>query len=159
MPCSSPPDTASDDTFNFKKTNNSGRVFLKKGFRLWEGSGKFKLLGANQFFPQMVTLQNKFVAVELDTNKQSFDPDDNHVGIDINGVRSVKYDGVAKVMEVYIGKTRDPIRPRLAQASFPVLKLGLDLREHLNQESYFGFSASTGVKYQLNCVFEMELYD
>nr|GLL19035.1 probable L-type lectin-domain containing receptor kinase S.5 [Ipomoea trifida] len=211
------PDTASDDTFNFKKTNNSGRVFLKKGFRLWEGSGNSSVASFNSTFRINIYPQegstaegltfliasnpelpensfgqylgltnsstdgnstNKFVAVELDTNKQSFDPDDNHVGIDINGVRSVKveslrahgivlapnssnasfynvwvqYDGVAKVMEVYIGKQETQLGPDSPKPVSPVLKLGLDLREHLNQESYFGFSASTGVKYQLNCV-------
>lgn len=33
---------------------------------------------------------NKIVAVELDTFKEAFDPDDNHLGLDVNSVRSVK---------------------------------------------------------------------
>ncbi|XP_019172127.1 PREDICTED: probable L-type lectin-domain containing receptor kinase S.5 [Ipomoea nil] len=214
------PDIASGDTINFKKTNNSGRVFLRRGFRLWEGGdsgnasvvasfnstfriniypldgskaeGITFLIASNPDLPENSFGQylgltnsstdgnstNKFVAVELDTNKQSFDPDDNHVGIDINGVRSVKieslrshgivlapntinasfynvwvqYDGVAKVMEVYIGKQETQLGPDSPKPVSPVLKMGLDLRKYLDQESYFGFSASTGVKYQLNCV-------
>ncbi|KAF7129802.1 hypothetical protein RHSIM_Rhsim10G0190100 [Rhododendron simsii] len=31
---------------------------------------------------------NNFIAVELDTSKEDFDPDSNHVGLDINSVRS-----------------------------------------------------------------------
>lgn len=33
---------------------------------------------------------NKIVAVELDTFKQDFDPDGNHLGLDVNSIRSVK---------------------------------------------------------------------
>lgn len=32
---------------------------------------------------------NKIIAVELDTFKEDFDPDDNHLGLDVNSVRSV----------------------------------------------------------------------
>ncbi|XP_031117347.1 probable L-type lectin-domain containing receptor kinase S.5 [Ipomoea triloba] len=121
--------------------------------------------------------RNQIVAVEFDTFKQDYDPDGNHVGLDINGVRSkmveslgphgiilapistiaiyyniwVCYDGVAKVIEVYMAeqKRNDPTPPRPFS---PVLRSEINLREHLNQESYFGFSASTGIKFQLNCV-------
>ncbi|KAF7115416.1 hypothetical protein RHSIM_RhsimUnG0057800 [Rhododendron simsii] len=33
-------------------------------------------------------MTNKFIAVELDTFQEDFDPDSNHVGLDINSVRS-----------------------------------------------------------------------
>ncbi|KAK9273468.1 hypothetical protein L1049_018278 [Liquidambar formosana] len=75
------------------------------------------------------------IAIELDTFKQDFDPDDNHMGLDINSVRSnktvslshlgiqiapvetknytvwVQYDGRSKVLEVYMteqGEGRPP---------------------------------------------------
>ncbi|KAL0432013.1 UNVERIFIED_CONTAM: Lectin-related protein [Sesamum radiatum] len=68
---------------------------------------------------------NKLIAVEFNTFKQYFDPDNNHVGIDVNSVRSIKtesltphnitiapigarfynvwvdYDGLNKVLDVY----------------------------------------------------------
>lgn len=126
-------------------------------------------------------LSNKIIAIELDTFKQDFDIDDNHIGIDINSVKSVKsepltphgielapigarfyniwihYDGFKKVLDVYIieqmtktGTT--PTRPKV-----PILTHNVDLREFVNQESYFGFSASTGHFNQLNCVLRWNL--
>ncbi|KAL1820478.1 hypothetical protein ACET3Z_015347 [Daucus carota] len=118
---------------------------------------------------------NKIVAVELDTAKQDFDPDDNHVGLNINSVRSVKtarlsqfgielvpkgtrlynvwvnYDGVKKVLEVYIANSSID-GPTPAMPGEPVLKQDLNLALYVEQESYFGFSASTGSDIQLNCV-------
>ncbi|URE09151.1 lectin-like protein kinase [Musa troglodytarum] len=118
---------------------------------------------------------NHLVAVELDTVKESFDPDDNHVGLDVNSVVSnvtanltafgieiapvnatnytvwVDYDGAARHIRVYMsvaGKHK---------LSAPVLSAPLDLSDVVLQNSYFGFAASTGTTYQLNCVLAWNL--
>ncbi|KAL3527350.1 hypothetical protein ACH5RR_012006 [Cinchona calisaya] len=126
---------------------------------------------------------NKIVAVELDTFKQDYDPDDNHIGLDINSVRSVKYasltlhnitlapltveprfhnvwveyDGIKKIIEVYIAQQETQDGPTPPKPSSPILTSNLDLREIVNQESYFGFSGSTGNTAQLNCVLRWNL--
>ncbi|CAH9098361.1 unnamed protein product [Cuscuta epithymum] len=222
------PDTGTQDLNNFPMQNISGRVFINKPFKLWEGKvppkpsrvgaknrdevasfnstfriniyplkgpageGLTFLIAPKTELPgnssgQFLGLTNastdgnstnQIIAVELDTGKQAFDPDGNHIGIDINGVRSVKvesldplgmvlapnttaasffnvwvqYDGVAKVMEVYIGKQETKDGDDSPKPKSPVLRMDLDLREYLNRESYFGFSASTGTNYELNCV-------
>ena len=119
---------------------------------------------------------NGFAAVEFDSVKQAYDPDDNHVGLDVNGVRSnvtasltpfgiqlapaltntstddgsymvwVEYNGTSRHVWVYMAKNGS--RP-----ATPVLDTPLDLSTVLLRETaYFGFSASTGAEYQLNCV-------
>ncbi|CAL1363410.1 unnamed protein product [Linum trigynum] len=119
---------------------------------------------------------NQILAVELDTFKQDFDPDDNHLGIDIHSVRSnktaslstlgielapagakfyvvwIQYDGVRKSLEVYIAENGSgrPARPAIEAAD-------LDLRGTVSQYSYFGFAASTGNNTQLNCVLSWNL--
>jgi len=126
---------------------------------------------------------NRLVAVELDTFKEYFDPDSNHVGLNINSVRSkittsltplgfqlvgpadtanffnvwVQYDGILKVINVYIAQQvqrTDPTPPRPAN---PILTSNLELRGVVNQNSYFGFSASTSNATQLNCVLRWNL--
>ncbi|CAI9753287.1 unnamed protein product [Fraxinus pennsylvanica] len=123
---------------------------------------------------------NHVLAVELDTFKQDFDPDDNHVGIDINGVTSVKvepltphnitiapkdpkfyniwvdYDGSKKFLAVYIAEATKT-GPTPPKPSSPIISSELNLREILTQYSYFGFSASTGNTIQLNCVLRWNL--
>ncbi|XP_073011047.1 probable L-type lectin-domain containing receptor kinase S.5 [Typha latifolia] len=118
---------------------------------------------------------NHFIAVELDTVKQSYDPDDNHVGLDINGVVSnvtrslsplgiqiapvnatnytlwVDYDGVDRHVWVYMA-----LEGRL-KPSWAVLNASLDLGDIVVQKSFLGFSASTGSDYQLNCVLAWNL--
>ena len=116
---------------------------------------------------------NGFAAVELDTVKQSYDPDDNHVGLDVNGVHStaaiplapygvqlapsdnsssgdymvwIDYNGTTRHVWVYIS-------PNDTKPATAVLNASLDLSTILlDKTGYFGFSASTGVDYQLNCV-------
>ncbi|KAG6510691.1 probable L-type lectin-domain containing receptor kinase S.5 [Zingiber officinale] len=118
---------------------------------------------------------NHFVAVEFDTVRQADlgDPNDNHVGLDINGVNSTKtfsdlnfsiapvndtnytvwidYDGVVRYLRVYMAIDDDP-KPASA-----VLEAPLDLSEYLKQELYFGFAASTGTNYELNRVLSWNL--
>ncbi|KAL2522135.1 putative L-type lectin-domain containing receptor kinase S.5 [Forsythia ovata] len=126
-------------------------------------------------------VSNHLVAVELDTFKQDFDPDDNHIGIDINTVRSLKtesltphnitiapkgpkfynvwvdYDGVKKFLAVYIAEQNNETVPTPPKPSSSIISADLNLRDHLNQYSYFGFSASTGNATQLNCVLRWNL--
>ncbi|XP_058180562.1 probable L-type lectin-domain containing receptor kinase S.5 [Rhododendron vialii] len=125
---------------------------------------------------------NSLLAIEFDNVKQEFDPDANHVGLNINSIRSnvtasltplgielapegqarfynvwVQYDGVHKVIEVYIARQGELEGETPSRPDSPVLKSILDLREVLNQHSYFGFSASTGHNAQLNCILRWNL--
>lgn len=122
-------------------------------------------------------VSNQILAVELDTFKNDFDPDANHVGLNINSARSnitasltplgfelcpknkanffvvwVEYDGVEKVIDVYITQQENKTGPTPGRPASPVLRSNIDLRTVVNQFSYFGFSASTGDATQLNCV-------
>ncbi|XP_058209135.1 L-type lectin-domain containing receptor kinase IV.1-like [Rhododendron vialii] len=112
---------------------------------------------------------NHVVAVELDTitSSEFQDINDNHVGIDINGLKSdvphpagyyssngrfqnlslisgkamqvwVEYDGGKKEMNVTMARVRSP------KPSTPLLTLSKDLSPFLNQNMYVGFSSSTG---------------
>ncbi|GAA0162222.1 hypothetical protein LIER_39375 [Lithospermum erythrorhizon] len=125
---------------------------------------------------------NKIIAVEIDTFKQDFDPDDNHIGIDINSIRSVKnesltphgfeiapigakffnfwidYDGVNKIIQVYVAEQAEQLGLTPPKPTSPILEYAnLDLSKHVNEYSYFGFSASTGNFSQLNCVLRWNL--
>lgn len=196
-------------------TNNSGRIFFKTPFKLWDdsSSGAGKLASFNTSFlinvfrvnngtpgeglafviaPSLSiplnssggylgltnastdgNVTNRFVAVELDTVKQDFDPDNNHIGLDINGVRStvknplnfeiapngtqfyvlwIEYNGDRKLIEVYMETQSSPDLPIVKKPAKPVLSSSLDLKNVVNQKSYFGFSASTGNTVELNCV-------
>ncbi|XVF01679.1 hypothetical protein REPUB_Repub04eG0109100 [Reevesia pubescens] len=120
---------------------------------------------------------NQIVAIEFDTARQpDFDPDDNHIGLDINSVDSEKvaslndhnitlspevgtnyivwvdYDGSSKLIEVYMA-TEEQNKP-----SKPILNHTINLKDYLKQDSYFGFSGSTGDPLiQLNCVLKWSL--
>lgn len=130
---------------------------------------------------------NQLIAIELDTFKQDFDPDNNHVGLDINGVRSnktvslsplgiqlapegtkfymvwVQYDGGKKWLDVYMAEQGQdeqgkPLQLSVARPNKPVLSSDLDLGVLVNKNSYFGFAASTGLSsIQLNCVLKWNL--
>ncbi|KAK4582067.1 hypothetical protein RGQ29_025296 [Quercus rubra] len=112
---------------------------------------------------------NQIVAVELDTvqNQEFKDINDNHVGVDINGMVSensslagyyadsgafmnltlfsgnpmqvwVEYDGVKKQLNV----TLAPID--VGKPKFPLLSLSRDLSPIINKTMYVGFSSATG---------------
>lgn len=125
--------------------------------------------------------ENRIVAIEFDTRQQGFDPDSNHIGLNINSVNSTKtvplskfgielsplpttnnsvwihYNGESKVIEVYMVKEGDN------KPETPLLKETIDLRHFVEQVSYFGFAGSTGDPgVQFNCVtqwkFEVEVF-
>ncbi|XP_066391850.1 L-type lectin-domain containing receptor kinase SIT2-like [Miscanthus floridulus] len=114
---------------------------------------------------------NHVFAVELDTVLSSdlLDDDDNHVGIDINDLRSVKshyagyYDDMNgnfhnltlssfEAMQVWVDydggekKINATLAPLgIAKPMKPLVSTTYDLSSVLKDESYVGFSASTGI--------------
>ncbi|KAI8536717.1 hypothetical protein RHMOL_Rhmol10G0278600 [Rhododendron molle] len=105
---------------------------------------------------------NNLIAIELDTFKEDFDPDSNHVGLDINSVRSnitvsLAPLGFQLVIEVYIAQQVNKTDPTPPRPDNPILKSNLELRGVVNQYSYFGFSASTSNVTELNCVLRWNL--
>ncbi|KAF5765267.1 putative legume lectin domain, concanavalin A-like lectin/glucanase domain superfamily [Helianthus annuus] len=121
---------------------------------------------------------NDIVAIELDTVKQDFDIDKNHIGLNIHSIRSVvskplnpenitlapnastpafhniwiHYNGVEKIIRIYIAKQLDKDSSTPPMPETPIIEYNLDLRNTVNQNSYFGFAASTGTQTELNCV-------
>ena len=113
---------------------------------------------------------NQVIAIEFDTilNSEFGDIDDNHVGIDINGLDSlesatagyyaenteflnlllisgesmqvwIEYDGVDKQINVTMAPINMSSKPHV-----PLLSMNLDLSQYLNPTMYVGFSSSTG---------------
>lgn len=118
---------------------------------------------------------NHLLAVEFDTFNQSYDPDANHVGLDINSVHSnqtvslanlgfqlapngtkffhvwIEYDGGQKILEVYM-TDEDQSTPTKPKPGSPIMTASLDTSKVVSQNSYFGFAAATGDNVELNCV-------
>ncbi|RWR76783.1 L-type lectin-domain-containing protein [Cinnamomum micranthum f. kanehirae] len=121
---------------------------------------------------------NHIVAIELDIikNLEFEDIDDNHVGVDINGLKSnksapaayfsdenggfknlslrsgdpmqisIEYDGLAKQLNV----TLFPIN--VSKPHLPLLSLHIDLSPIILDNMYVGFAASTGILTASHCV-------
>lgn len=127
-------------------------------------------------------ISNQIIAVEIDTFKQDFDPDGNHIGLDINSIRSVKtesltphgfeiapigpkffnfwidYDGGNKILEVYVAEQAEKEGLTPPKPSSPILEYDdLDISQYVSEYSHFGFSASTGKYAELNCVLRWNL--
>ncbi|CAH2063507.1 unnamed protein product [Thlaspi arvense] len=131
---------------------------------------------------------NNLIAIELDIHKdQEFgDIDDNHVGININGLRSVlsapagyydDEDGSFKNLSLVSGKvmrltivysqpdkqlnvTLSPVGSSVPPLQQPLLSLNRDLSPYFLDEMYYGFTASTGstgaIHYMLNLFTSLE---
>lgn len=97
-----------------------------------------------------------------------FDSDDNQFGVDINSIKSVNYtsltrfginvssgtpitamidyDGAKKMVNVTLMHNRN--------SEIQIISMPLDLSMYLPEDVYVGFSASTGMAPQLNCILE-----
>ncbi|KAK0585340.1 hypothetical protein LWI29_027061 [Acer saccharum] len=111
------------------------------------------------------TSQANIVAIEFDSRKSySQDLDDNHVGLDINSIHSIKQvslnsSGVnlstgtnVAVHVQYDGKNITVSVGHNAKNLELVLSEPIDLSEYLPQKVFVGFTASTSIYTQLNCV-------
>ncbi|KAF9587893.1 hypothetical protein IFM89_006147 [Coptis chinensis] len=78
-------------------------------------------------------VSNHLIAIELDTAKQEFDPDDSHIGLNINSVRSNWTESNIAITSSY-------------------MSMNNMVKDYVKQSSYLGFSASTGKDAQLNAV-------
>ncbi|XVF75922.1 hypothetical protein PTKIN_Ptkin13bG0225700 [Pterospermum kingtungense] len=114
---------------------------------------------------------NSIVAVEFDTRKSdSNDVDDNHVGVDVKNIYSIKqeplavhgvnlssseditasvhYDAKSDKMSVFVSLTRSSEQ----NLRNPILTVELDLSKSLPEDVFVGFSGSTGEYTQVNAL-------
>ncbi|KAL4377151.1 hypothetical protein GQ457_02G008790 [Hibiscus cannabinus] len=107
---------------------------------------------------------NNVVAVEFDSHKNEWDPDDNHVGININSIVSVtnvtwsssirdgkvanawvSYNSTTKNLSVFLSYADNPVYSGNSSLSYIV-----DLRDVLPEWVRIGFSASTGSQFEIH---------
>ncbi|KAK8717382.1 hypothetical protein V6N13_044653 [Hibiscus sabdariffa] len=107
---------------------------------------------------------NNVVAVEFDSHKNEWDPDDNHVGININSIVSVtnviwnssirggrvanawvSYNSTTKNLSVFLTYADNPVYSGNSSLSYIV-----DLRDVLPEWVRIGFSASTGRQFEIH---------
>ncbi|KAL8532212.1 hypothetical protein ACS0TY_008712 [Phlomoides rotata] len=155
------PDSASAD---FNLFNNSGRVLLKHKFKLWDGDG----LGPNtsvasfntSFLFNIYSLGNDTAGVGLafliSPNLNIFPANIAPIGLKFFNIW-VDYDGENRIMQVYNAEQAERLGPTPRKPDSPTLSRPLDLTDHVNQYSYFGFSASTGSTKQLISVLRWNL--
>ncbi|KAM0004141.1 putative non-specific serine/threonine protein kinase [Helianthus debilis subsp. tardiflorus] len=192
------PDTSNNNAA-FDLRNQSGRVMFSQPFKLFpingtSGEGLAFLIAPTIAVPDNSygqylglinqTLENEasdVLAIELDTVKQPYDIDNNHIGLNINSIVSVvstpltplnislasktpsfhnvwiRYNGNEKVIRVYIAEQPGKTSPTPPMPQTPVIEHPLNLRKAVSSESYIGFAASTGTLEELNCVLKWNI--
>ncbi|KAF2320609.1 hypothetical protein GH714_028992 [Hevea brasiliensis] len=116
---------------------------------------------------QLNTTVNSFVAVEFDIFSNDFDPSGEHVGIDINSLKSVK--NITWSCDIRGGKRNDAwisynssthnlsvVFTRNDTQEMQYLSVILDLRDYLPELVTFGFSAATGSLYAMHRVYSWD---
>ncbi|XP_057865389.2 L-type lectin-domain containing receptor kinase IX.1 [Cryptomeria japonica] len=110
------------------------------------------------------------LAIEFDTFQNEFDPDNNHVGIDIQGIISnvtagmgdhgmdikagrainvrVNYDGWAKSLQIYTRYANS------GSAYASLLNSTVELENTVPRSAYVGFSAATGNSYEIHRILD-----
>ncbi|KAF2285323.1 hypothetical protein GH714_042365 [Hevea brasiliensis] len=108
--------------------------------------------------------ENQIIAVEFDSFKNAWDPDDNHVGILVNSIISVtnvtwnssitngsqanawvSYNSTTRNLSVFLTYAQNPVFSGNSSLSYIV-----DLRDFLPEWVRVGFSASTGMSVELH---------
>ena len=117
--------------------------------------------------------QANIVAVEFDTRKSyQEDMDDNHVGLDVNNIYSIKQvsltdyginlsrtDKVTIMVRIqYDGKEMNVFANTSETEYVPIMSHNLLLSSHLPEKVFVGISASTGNETQLQCVRSWEFH-
>ncbi|KAM5582631.1 putative L-type lectin-domain containing receptor kinase S.7 [Rosa sericea] len=147
-------------SFSFSNLNPSSSgdgmsFFLSPNNQTLGSSGAFLGL-LNSSLPT----QNHFIAVEFDTRQDTrfSDPNDNHVGLDIDTLTSIKTadpidqdvdlkSGTAITAWIDYKNDQETLKVYLSYSGFkpenPVLNVGIDLSGYLKEVMYVGFSAST----------------
>ncbi|XP_057867946.2 L-type lectin-domain containing receptor kinase IX.1-like [Cryptomeria japonica] len=123
-------------------------------------------------------LSNQVVAVEFDTFQNSFHPDDNHVGIDVNSAVSVAnvslslegkflnntlkngqawdswvdYNGSTKQLQVFLLYNPSANLYNISKPRSPILSYHIDLRDYIPEIVTVGLSASTGLAFETHTV-------
>ncbi|XP_057865338.2 L-type lectin-domain containing receptor kinase IX.1-like [Cryptomeria japonica] len=110
------------------------------------------------------------LGIEFDTFQNEFDPDNNHVGIDIQGIKSnvtanmenhgmdikagraiqvrVDYDGWAKSLQIYARYANN------TSGYASILNHTLELENTVPRSAYVGFSAATGNSYEIHRILD-----
>ncbi|KAH7546941.1 hypothetical protein FEM48_Zijuj01G0254100 [Ziziphus jujuba var. spinosa] len=113
--------------------------------------------------------KNKFLAIEFDTRQDLHfkDPDDNHVGLDIESLNSIRTaDGTKGGIDLKSGNSitawidykndEEKLNVFLSYTSFkpqkPLLSVDIDLSGYLKEVMYVGFAASTEGSTELHLV-------
>ncbi|KAL2896405.1 L-type lectin-domain containing receptor kinase IX.1 [Bienertia sinuspersici] len=142
-------------------TSFSFRIFPRYNQLNFSGDGiTFVMDRDNKFTPNQSNTTFNQLAIEMDTFKNEWDPDGNHIAIDTqSSMKSliakplnsshidlksekqirlkIQYDGWTKVLQIYVGYEGNPL------TSF--LNYSIKLSQTIPKHVYIGFTASTGL--------------